>query len=188
MKDCRKFEASKQTLLAFLDIIQPAPSGLILHICVQKYICAHRCDNKEEVMNSRQNREEHGSVRARRGANGINMVLILKTKEVIIKKQHSCSALCFIGKRKGVPAPRLPKSAHHRIPCSEGSWQHVRKDISRQTLMRLHMSLHSAKGSACALEAVLPDMRLAALNASTIVSGWRARVQSENLKSYLHAS
>jgi hypothetical protein len=119
--------------------------------------------------------------------NTVLMYEILKTKEVIIKNNiHAVSYV--LGKRKEVPAPCLPKSARHRIPGSEGSWQHVRKDISRQTLMRLHMSLHSAKGSACALEAVLPDIRLAALNESTIVSGWRARVESENLKSYLHVS
>lgn len=45
--------------------------------------------------------------------------------------------------------------------------------------MRLHMSLHSAKGSACALEAVLPPIRLAAPKESTIVSSSRARVESE---------
>lgn len=91
-------------------------------------------------------------------------------------------------KKGGVPAPRLPKSVCHRIPCSEESWQRVRKDISRQTLMRLHMSLHSAKGSARALEAVLSATRLAAPNESTIISGSRARVEAENLKSYLHVS
>lgn len=41
--------------------------------------------------------------------------------------------------------------------------------------MHLHMSLHSAKGSACALEAVLPPIRLE----STIVSSSRARMESE---------
>lgn len=54
--------------------------------------------------------------------------------------------------------------------------------------MRFHTSLHPAKGFACALEAVLLAIKLPVLSESTFALGSRARVEPENLKSYIHAS
>lgn len=98
-------------------------------------ICAHRCNsNKEvEVMDSRCNGEEHGNIRAGRGGNCVNTELvyeILKPQRVIIKNNIPAVS-CALSNGKGIPAPCPPKSVCDRIPSSEGSGWHVRKDILR---------------------------------------------------------